>query len=314
VHVFARVSPAHKLKIVRALQEAGYVVAMTGDGINDGPALKASDIGVAMGAGGTNVAREVSDVVLEDDNLHTMNVAIAQGRTIYNNIRKMIHFMVSTNLTEIEVMLVGIAAGWGQPMNPMQLLWINLVTDIFPGLALSMEPPERDIMERKPRDPNEAIIEGQDLKRMIFESGIIGVGTMGAFWWGMRRYGPGPAAATLAFNTLTLNELAHAVSARSHYRHVFGGEKLPPNKHLMMANAGMVLLQAIVSFVPFGRRLLGTTPLGWADLAAIGVGVLGPLVVNEFTKPSRPREIKEIESTSDEIAVVEEHKEREESA
>ena len=115
VHVFARVSPAHKLKIVRALQEAGYVVAMTGDGINDGPALKASDIGVAMGAGGTNVAREVSDVVLEDDNLHTMDIAVRQGRTIYNNIRKMIHFMVSTNLTEIEVMLIGIAAGWGSP-------------------------------------------------------------------------------------------------------------------------------------------------------------------------------------------------------
>ena len=133
VQVFARVSPAHKLKIVRALQEAGYVVAMTGDGINDGPALKAADIGVAMGASGTNVAREVSDVVLEDDNLHTMSVAVRQGRTIYGNIRKMIHFMVSTNLTEIEVMLIGIAAGWGQPMNPMQLLWINLVTDIFPG-------------------------------------------------------------------------------------------------------------------------------------------------------------------------------------
>ncbi|MGB5177199.1 MAG: HAD-IC family P-type ATPase, partial [Gammaproteobacteria bacterium] len=132
VHVFARVSPAHKLKIVQAFQQAGKVVAMTGDGINDGPALKAADIGVAMGAGGTEVAREVSDVVLEDDNLHTMSVAVNQGRTIYNNIRKMIHFMISTNLTEIEVMLAGLVFGIGQPMNPMQLLWINLVTDIFP--------------------------------------------------------------------------------------------------------------------------------------------------------------------------------------
>ena len=131
---------------------------------------------MAMGLTGTNVAREVSDVVLEDDNLHTMSVAVRQGRTIYGNIRKMIHFMVSTNLTEIEVMLAGIAFGLGQPMNPMQLLWINLVTDIFPGLALSMEPAEPDIMDRPPRDPDEAIIEGRDLKRMAFESGIIGLG------------------------------------------------------------------------------------------------------------------------------------------
>jgi Ca2+-transporting ATPase len=285
VQVFARVSPAHKLKIVRALQEAGYVVAMTGDGINDGPALKAADIGVAMGAGGTNVAREVSDVVLEDDNLHTMTVAVRQGRTIYNNIRKMIHFMVSTNLTEIEVMLAGVAFNIGEPMNPMQLLWINLVTDIFPGLALALEPPEADIMDREPRDPNEAIIAGRDLKRMVFESGTIGLGTMGAYLYGLNRYGQGPAAATLAFNTLTLNELAHAYSSRSGHRSVFGGgQSLQPNKYLNAAIAGMAGLQAIVSLVPGARRLLGTTPLAVVDLAVIGAGVLLPLLVNEATK------------------------------
>jgi Ca2+-transporting ATPase len=285
VHVFARVSPAHKLKIVRAMQEAGYVVAMTGDGINDGPALKAADIGVAMGEGGTNVARDVSDVVLEDDNLHTMAVAVRQGRTIYNNIRKMIHFMVSTNLTEIEVMLAGIAVGWGQPMNPMQLLWINLVTDIFPGLALALEPAEPDIMRRSPRDPDEAIIEGDDLKRMVFESATIGVGTMGAFYYGMRRYGDIAAASTMAFNTLTMNELVHAYSSRSSERNVLGGKKLPPNKHLKHAILGMTALQVVVSVVPSARRLLGTTPLGLMDLVAIGAGVALPLIVNESTKP-----------------------------
>jgi Ca2+-transporting ATPase len=286
VHVFARVSPAHKLKIVRALQEAGYVVAMTGDGINDGPALKAADIGVAMGQGGTNVAREVSDVVLEDDNLHTMTVAVGQGRTIYNNIRKMIHFMVSTNLTEIEVMLTGVIVGWGEAMNPMQLLWINLVTDIFPGLALSLEPPEPDIMTRPPRDPEEAIIERSDLKRMLFESGMIGLGTIGAYVYGLRRYGSPMAASTMAFNTLTMNELAHALSSRSPYRNVFGGQKLPPNKHLTRAILGMAALQALVSVVPAARTLLGTTPLALADLAAIGAGVVLPLIVNEATKPT----------------------------
>jgi len=306
VHVFARVSPAHKLKIVRALQEAGLVVAMTGDGINDGPALKAADIGVAMGKTGTNVAREVSDVVLEDDNLHTMTVAVGQGRTIYNNIRKMIHFMVSSNLTEIEVMLVGVIAGWGEVMNPMQLLWINLVTDIFPGLALSMEPAEPDILTRAPRDPEEAIIGRQDLGRMTFESGTIGAGTLGAFLYGMRRYGLGPAAATMAFNTLTLNELAHALSSRSKYRNVFGGEKLEPNKHLTRAILGMAALQAVVSVVPGARRLLGTVPLGWMDLAAIGAGVLLPLIVNEATKPGYPglKAEKDITAEAEQVAEV----------
>jgi Ca2+-transporting ATPase len=285
VHVFARVSPAHKLQIVQALQEAGYVVAMTGDGINDGPALKAADIGVAMGAGGTNVARDVSDVVLEDDNLHTMTTAVSQGRTIYSNIRKMIHFMVSTNLTEIEVMLAGIAMGAGEAMNPMQLLWINLVTDIFPGLALAMEPAEEGIMERDPRDPDEQMIAGNDLVRMVIESGVIGVGTFGAFLYGIRRYGPGPAASTLAFNTLTLSELAHAVSSRSSQRILFSNHALPPNPHLVKAIAGMGGLQFLVSALPGARRLLGTTPLGVADIAVIAAGVLVPLLVNEASKP-----------------------------
>ncbi len=315
VQVFARVSPAHKLKIVRALQEAGYVVAMTGDGINDGPALKASDIGVAMGEGGTNVAREVSDVVLEDDNLHTMRVAVRQGRTIYGNIRKMIHFMVSTNLTEIEVMLIGIAAGWGQPMNPMQLLWINLVTDIFPGLALSMEPPEPGIMSRDPRDPNEAIIAGDDLKRMIFESGTIGLGVMGAYYFGMKRYGIGPGAATLAFNTLTMSELAHAYSSRSHYRNVFGGIKLPPNKALLAAVGGMTVLQAVVTLMPGARRLLGTTPLALVDLGIIAAGVLGPLIVNEATKPAAtPEVIAELEGRSEDSQAIDKNTKQEQAA
>jgi Ca2+-transporting ATPase len=289
VHVFARVSPAHKLRIVQAFQDAGRVVAMTGDGINDGPALKAADIGVAMGASGTNVARDVSDVVLEDDNLHTMAIAVSQGRTIYNNIRKMIHFMVSTNLTEIEVMLAAIATGMGQPMNSMQLLWINLVTDIFPGLALSMEPAEKDIMVVPPRNSNEVILGGKDLKHMAIESGIIGIGTMAAYAYGLKRYGPGAAASTLAFNTLTLNELAHAYSSRSEHRHVFSNNShFPPNPHLNKAILGMAGLQAIVSIVPGFRQIMGTAPMGIFDLLVIAGGVLGPLAVNEALKPAMP--------------------------
>jgi Ca2+-transporting ATPase len=156
-HVFARVSPSHKLQIVQALQNAGRVVAMTGDGINDSPALKVADIGIAMGHTGTDVARAVADVVIEDDNLETLIVAVSQGRTIYNNIRKSIHFLLATNLSEIVVMFTAIAAGMGQPLNPMQLLWINLITDIFPGLALALEPPEPDVLRQPPRDPTAPI-------------------------------------------------------------------------------------------------------------------------------------------------------------
>ena len=145
-HVFARVSPTHKLRIVQALQRAGGVVAMTGDGINDSPALRAADIGIAMGDGGTEAARTVADVIIEDNNLHSMVTAVEQGRTIYGNIRKAIHFLLATNFSEIEVMLASIALGLGQPLNPIQLLWINLITDIFPGLALALDAPEEDTL------------------------------------------------------------------------------------------------------------------------------------------------------------------------
>jgi Ca2+-transporting ATPase len=290
VHVFARVSPAHKLQIVQALQSAGKVVAMTGDGINDGPALKAADIGIAMGNTGTDVAREVADVVLEDDNLETMIVAVSQGRTIYTNIRKSVHFLLSTNATEIMVMFAAIAAGLGQPLNAMQLLWINLISDIFPGLALALEPPEPDVLSKPPRSPEEPIIKTSDFKRIAFESATISAGALGTYGYGLMRYGMGSQASTLAFTSLTTGQLLHAVTSRSETRSVLDTEKpggvppLPPNPYLTVALLGSFAAQALALAVPGLRSLLGLAPISLVDGLVIGGSALLPFVVNEKTK------------------------------
>jgi Ca2+-transporting ATPase len=288
VQVFARVSPAHKLQIVQALQRAGEVVAMTGDGINDGPALRAADIGIAMGAAGTDVARTVADVVLEDDDLATMVAAVSRGRTIYGNIRKSIHFLLATNLSEIMVMLGATAAGAGQPLTPMQLLWINLVTDIFPGLALAMEAPEPDVLQRPPRDPGEPIVAWKDFKRIGFESSVLTAGALGAYGYGAYRYGMGPQANTLAFMGLTLGQLLHALSCRSETRSLGSRRRLPPNPYLSVALAGSLGLQLLSALLPGLRTLLGTTPMGLLDAAVVGGAALGPLLINELSKQPSP--------------------------
>ncbi len=284
VEIFSRVSPAHKLQIVQALQRAGRVVAMTGDGINDGPALKAADIGVAMGAGGTEVARSVADVVLEDDELQTMILAVAQGRTIYANIRKSIHYLVSSNLSEIGLIFTAIALGLGQPLNTMQLLWINLLTDVFPALALSMEPPEPDVLRRPPRDPQEPIIRRQDLGRYGMEAAALTVGSLAAYGYGLMRYGPGPQAGILAFMTLTLGQLLHALSCRSDTHGLFGPERLPENRWLTAAVAGSAALQASTVLLPPLRSLLGTTLPMPADLLVVGAATGLPYLAIEASK------------------------------
>ncbi|MFZ5660918.1 MAG: cation-translocating P-type ATPase [Pseudomonadota bacterium] len=290
VHVFARVSPAHKLQIVQALQASGRVVAMTGDGINDGPALKAADIGIAMGHTGTDVARRVADVVLEDDNLQTMIEAVSQGRTIYDNIRKSVHFLLATNLSEIVVMTGAIAAGMGQPLSPMQLLWINLVTDIFPGLALSLEAPEPDVLRRPPRDPAEPFVQGADFRRIGFEAAMISAGTLGAYGYGLRRYGPGPQAGTLAFMSLTLAQFLQAISNRSENHSVFDHERLPPNPSLRLAVGGSFAAQLLAALLPGLRRFLGMAAMRPADALVIGGGALLPFLVNETSKRQRRRQ------------------------
>jgi Ca2+-transporting ATPase len=283
VHIFARISPASKLQIVQALQQGGQVVAMTGDGINDTPALKAAEVGIAMGHTGTDVAREVADVVLEDDNLATTIVAVSQGRTIYNNIRKSVHFLLSTNLSEITVMLLANAGGLGQPLNAMQLLWLNLVTDIFPGLALALEAPEPDVLLAPPRPADEPIIKSSDFQRIVVESTTISASSLSAYGYGILRYGISPRSSTIAFMSLVTGQLFHALSCRS--QKPLRSAQLPANPYLTAALGGSLALQFMSIAVPGLRKLLHVTPINLLDGIVIGSSALLPLAINEETKP-----------------------------
>ncbi|MFM2063302.1 MAG: hypothetical protein RLZZ507_2972 [Cyanobacteriota bacterium] len=284
VDVFARISPSNKLQIVQALQTSGKVVSMTGDGINDAPALKAAQVGVAMGKEGTDVAREVADIVLEDDRLETMMIAVSRGRTIYNNIRKSVHFLLATNLSEIMVMTTATAVGIGEPLNAIQLLWLNLVTDIFPGLSLAMEAPEPDVLNQPPRNPNEQIIKNTDFGRIVFESAAISISTLAAYGYGIFKYGISPKSSTLAFMTLTSGQLLHTISSRSEKHSIFSKEKLPSNPYLNTAVVGSFGIQILALTVPQLRGLLKIAQLNIGDAAVIAGGALLPLLVNEGSK------------------------------
>lgn len=287
VHVFARVSPAHKLQIVQALQQAGRIVAMTGDGINDSPALKAADIGIAMGHSGTDMAREVADVVVENDDLETMIIAVSHGRTIYSNIRKTLRFVLATNLSEILVMVAAGALGTGYPLNAMQLLWINLISDIFPGIALALDPPEPEVLSYPPRDPKEPIITKSDFKRIGLEASSISLSALGAYGFGLIRHGAGRGASTLAFQSLTLGQLLHTLSCRSEKHSIFDySSSPPPNYYLRTALGGSLFIQLLTLFVPGLRKLLGSSPIDFLDGLVIGGSAVLPLFLNEAAKVS----------------------------
>ena len=289
VSVFARVAPEHKLKIVTALQEEDHIVAMTGDGVNDAPALKKADIGVAMGITGTDVSKEAADMVLLDDNFATIVAAVEEGRRIYDNIRKFIRYTLTSNAGEIWVMLLGPFAGLGLPLLPLQILWVNLVTDGLPGLALTVEPVERNTMQRKPYHPNENIF-GRGLGRDIIWIGLLmGLVSLGVGWWGMN-YGVSGEWQTMLFTTLTLAQMGNAFATRSERDSIFKQGFLS-NKAMFGAVTLTFVLQMAVVYLPplqviFKTKALHITELAVSLLAAVVVflGVeLGKYIFNRKT-------------------------------
>ncbi len=222
VHVFARVSPQHKLTIVKALKQKGHTVAMTGDGVNDGPAVKAADIGIAMGISGTEVTKEAASLVLSDDNFATIVEAVEEGRSIYDNIRKFIRFLLSCNIGEIMTMFLAMLMGLPLPLKPIQILWVNLVTDGLPAMALGVEKPEQEVMKRKPRRKSQSVFsDGLDFK--IFSRGmLIGLLTLIIFIMGYRIYGRDlEVARTMAFMTLICTQLIHVFDCKSEKKSIF---------------------------------------------------------------------------------------------
>jgi len=285
---FARTSPGMKLSLVKALQARGHVVAMTGDGINDGPALKTADVGVAMGVSGTDFAHAMSDLVLQDDHPDGLLSAIAEGRTAYLNVKKAVRYLVATNVSELAATALCVAAGLPEPLDPLALLWTNIITDVSPAIALGLEPPEPDILERKPFPRAEGFLQRTDWQRVAVDGSMITAATLAAYLYGIARYGPGPRARTLAFMTMTSGQLLYALSARSDSPlTVLGNSRLRGNPWLARTVVISLAAQAGTVLFPPLRALLRTTPIGLADAGVILTAAAAPVLAREALKRLR---------------------------
>jgi Ca2+-transporting ATPase len=263
VDVYARVSPEHKLNIINALKNQGQIVAMTGDGVNDAPALKTADIGVSMGITGTDVAKEASDMVLLDDNFATIVDAVEEGRRIYDNIRKFFKYTMTSNTGEIWVMLVAPLLGMPFALLPLQILWVNLVTDGFPGLALGIEPAERNVMKRPPYPPQENVFARGMAQQILWVGILMGLVSLGV---GYYYYSIGNANwQTIIFTILTLSQMGNALALRSERDSIFKIGFLS-NKSMLYAVLLTLILQLAVIYVPFLQSVFKTTPLTIPDL------------------------------------------------
>jgi len=287
--VYARVSPEHKLRAVRAWRGRGDVVAMTGDGVNDAPAVKEADIGVAMGITGTDVTKEVSDMIITDDNFASIVAAVEEGRGIYDNIKKFIHYLLSCNSGEILVMFSASLMGLPVPLLPIQILWVNLVTDGLPALALGMDPVEEDIMDRPPRATDEAVITRGRMGLILTQGLLIALCALAAFAFVLLVENEGLGRArTAALFTMTCSQLFHALNCRSQSRSLFA-LGLFTNMKLLFACGASLLLQVLIIYLPFTQRIFRVESLSLLDMAVmVGLSSL-PLWVMEAAKLANRR-------------------------
>ena len=280
--VFARVSPEHKVKIVQAMKNNGHVVAMTGDGVNDAPALKRADIGVAMGITGTDVTKESADMILTDDNFSSIVKAVEEGRVIYSNIRKFVFFLMSCNVGEILIIFLSMIFNWPIPLLPIHLLWVNLLTDSFPALALGVEQKEPGIMKEKPRDPNESIINRDMIINIVVQSCVMTAAVLISFYYGWQNYGLAMGR-TYAFVTIILSELFRAYSARSE-RYTLLKIGIFSNAKMNLAIGVSLLLLIIVITVPTLRAVFNVELMHWFNLDFVVMIGMMPLLFGELTK------------------------------
>ena len=289
VSIYARVSPEHKLELVEALQKKGHIVAMTGDGVNDAPALRKSDIGVAMGINGTDVSKEASDMVLLDDNFATIVNAIEEGRTIYDNVRKFIKYTMTSNAGEIYAMLFAPFLGMPLPLTALQILWINLVTDGLPGLALSLEKAEDNTMRRPPHSPKESILARGMGRHILWVGLLMGLVSLGVGLWGWST--GNPHWKTMVFTTLTLSQMGHALAIRSEHTSLFK-QGIFSNRALIGAVLLTFVLQMIVIYWTPLQPVFDTTPLPPIELAISFILSLSVFLAVEVEKWLKRRQMK----------------------
>lgn len=297
--IFARVSPEHKVRIVKAFKSNGHIVSMTGDGVNDAPSLKIADIGVAMGITGTDVSKGAADMILTDDNFTTIIRAIEEGRNIYNNIRKAVIFLLSCNLGEVVAIVTSILFFWPVPLIPTQILWVNLITDSLPAIALGLDQGDADVMKQKPRDPKESFFAGGAWIKAVFGGLLIGALTLLAFSHSIHSAGYAITdkqlpeavlthARTMAFVVLAVSQLTYSLSMRHFTKSIFEIGFFS-NKLLIVSILLGIFLQVIVISVPFLAAAFKVTPLGLADWGRVLLLSTVPLIVSEFLKWMKTR-------------------------